>query len=751
MTDRTITRRWVQGGQQVVLQQIAELCKKYVDEPVSFSLHDKAFTIEKKELTGSDSILSIVGKLREEPIMEIYLEIARSSKSIRVQSDTFFTLLSKLGNKVRLVDPKENNFNKNALLLQLMVEASPLSLTRESALAEELQKIKQLAKLIQAELPASHSYTELEKQYEQHKDIFKMVLPYESLHQPKITHLFAWAHETADFLSSVHCVALVSPDTLSMELALTYLSEICIEYGLSLATPRQSFINAKMIQELANKAPGLIAVPVNRITLGTNPYEIGNELTSLLWSLNTSNHPVIFTGSMEQQQTIFSGGQGANADPLFPIVREVPEISLPILAHFAIATFGKDAGGLPEKVQKELTRKVLNLLQDNEQNNNSRVLRPLARKVVNDWNKGRNDINDKEFTENLQRLSLTFSGLSTRPRAIRCPTIQQKYLKILTDPSLNSYFNSHLLAQEKAINELCSRLASEVLTRPPEQPIRYCSQGTPGTGKSESAVLLAKRLKVPYVNIDAASMPDFHTAASQLLGSGRGIVMSNQAGRLEQVAKHHEGVVVEISDLDHASSSVRSSLADLFLQVLETGEAQSATGSMFSCANIIFAFTMNLPDGADESVRKAVGFNNTPTDSEVQQRVIAEIKHILSGAFLSRVGTPILFAPLEGEALSAILEETICKSVWTAANRMNLPVKKVVVAEQTGATLLASFTTGLTSFGARALLEFGRVLAAKAMLRFFEATPVIDSCTLLVTADPSYDKLLITKTENTGE
>ena len=174
----------------------------------------------------------------------------------------------------------------------------------------------------------------------------------------------------------------------------------------------------------------------------------------------------------------------------------------------------------------------------------------------------------------------------------------------------------------------------ECLARPLYQPFRYCAQGTPATGKSESAILIAKLLNIPYVNIDAASMPDYYTATSQLLGSARGIVGSFQSGRLEQAAKHHSGALIEISDLDHASPNVRCVLADLFLQILETGEAQSATGAMFSCANLILAFTMNLPKGQDERVRKKIGFSSEPTRPEVGREV---------GDDQLRVGPHLLF------------------------------------------------------------------------------------------------------------
>jgi ATP-dependent Clp protease ATP-binding subunit ClpA len=227
---------------------------------------------------------------------------------------------------------------------------------------------------------------------------------------------------------------------------------------------------------------------------------------------------------------------------------------------------------------------------------------------------------------------------------------------------------------------------------------------------------LATLLGVPFINIDAASMSDYHTASAQLLGSGRGIVGSHEPGRLEQAAKHHTGAVIEVSDLDHAAPSVRSQLADLFLQVLGSGEIQTATGAMVSCANLIIAFTMNLPAGSDERAHRSIGFGDAPSHREVSQRVIAEIKTMLSAAFLSRVGSPILFEPLAEDSLAEIARRAVEESVASALSRMGMAFSEIIVNQDVGNAVLAAVEVNLTSFGVRALVEKARSLSADAVL-----------------------------------
>jgi ATP-dependent Clp protease ATP-binding subunit ClpA len=193
-------------------------------------------------------------------------------------------------------------------------------------------------------------------------------------------------------------------------------------------------------------------------------------------------------------------------------------------------------------------------------------------------------------------------------------------------------------------------------------------------------------------------------------------------------------VVCEISDIDHAAPDVRSALADLFLMILETGEAQSAKGNMFSCAQLILAFTMNLPEGKDETVLKGLGFGGAPSWREVQRRVSGEIKDMLSSAFLSRVGTPVVFRPLDEEALATVVERAIDGALRTAAERMGTAVAGVDLEAGLGAHVLRSLDADTTAFGARVLLEHGRLLAADAFLDLRQSGAIPTGALLTVTA-----------------
>jgi ATP-dependent Clp protease ATP-binding subunit ClpA len=171
-----------------------------------------------------------------------------------------------------------------------------------------------------------------------------------------------------------------------------------------------------------------------------------------------------------------------------------------------------------------------------------------------------------------------------------------------------------------------------------------------------------------------------------------------------------------VSDLDHAAPSVREYLGNLFLLILENGEIQTAAGAMVSCANLVFAFTMNLPAGSDERVRRSLGFGDQPSHREVGQRVIGEIKEMLSGAFLSRVGTPILFDPLTGSVLAQIAERAVESSLAAALPRLEMEPAEIIVDPAVGETVVEAMEVSIISFGVRALVERARSLSADAVL-----------------------------------
>ncbi len=727
-------KTWDEDSPQQTMRQVMGECGKAGHFTSTMAADGKSFALTAPGEPPAPGLLSIHGRLVDDDVIALRAELWRGEGELRIPP-SFLALCARLGEKTRLFTPPEGAAPEGSVWAELRVKATPLSMVRSSALLAELATLTEMAKVLQSTRPEPPTDSALVALYAGTDGVLAPVHPWVVAEGDPVA-LLAFGRRVLGFLSAGLSIAIACAFAVQLEAALAFLALAARECGRTVGRLTLPSVNARGLIELLRKAPGTVAVPVTNISLGSNPYELGSEMQSLLVSVTDANTPFVAFGRHPDLQAAFHGGQGGESDPLRPVLVHPPEIPFESLARFAVITAARPLGGLSAAGLNEVAAAVLAAVGGLQAAGRNRMLPVVARRCTGAWIAGRKmtPAAAAEFAAETAAQSETLAGLSPKPTSGRSPQVQERWTRRLTDPALLAYFRERLLAQDTALRRLADRLANEVLTRPGHQPVRYCALGTPATGKSESAALLARWLDVPLVNIDAASMSDLHTATGQLLGSGRGIVGSHQAGRLEQAAKHHAGVVLEVSDIDHAVPSVQACLADLFLQVLDTGEAQTSIGPRVSCANMVIAFTMNLPGGLDERIRQPLGFGPTPSRREVTQGVAAEMKSMLSGAFLSRIGTPIVFDPLDGPALLEIVGRAVQGAVRSAVERLGFAAATVAVAPGAAEAVLASFESKLVSFGARALLEHARDLTARAVLAWARSRPAGDFVNLTVAA-----------------
>ena len=701
------------------LAQVADLCRKFLHMDVQTAVDQRSFRSVDGKAGPHPGVVSVSAKLASDDLLVLNLELVRGPGAVRPEFRELAGHLAELGDKVHFIPPPEPEKGETSLWVALKVMARPMGPARSGGFTKELKRIDALARTLRAAMPRIPPADELDRVYKDFSDVLSPITPLDGPGAADPPELGPWSGRVLDLLTAGVSVAVVSPYPVLSDLALSLVAKKIMAAGSSLARVLLPAVNSKILLDLAGKAPGMLALPAVRLSMGNNPYELGNEVQNLLNALSQAGRSVVFTGAMAQQQAVFAGGQGADQDPLLPAVCHVPEVDFPLVARFAVESAALAQGGVAPKILAQLAETAVRATAHAGDGQKQRLLPMVAQKILRDYlngNFGRDTL--RQYVADLGGRTETLAGLSHKPRVARSSEVQENFARNLCQRDFKAHLKTHLLAQDTALDHLTARLRTEILTRPRHQPLRCLVIGTPGTGKSESALLTARYLSIPYVYIDAASLPDHYTALAQFYGSGRGIVGSHKAGRLEQGAKHHTGVLFEIADLDHAPPSVRSALADSFLQPLETGEAQSATGAMFSCANVIFFFSMNLPEGKDESVRRSMGFSPSPGREQILENVVGELKTLVSGAFMSRLGTPIVFDPLDGRALAHILEKAIVLAVIQAAKGLHANIKDVVLEKDLGNRLLTRISADIVSFGARALLEHGRSLAARGFLAF---------------------------------
>jgi hypothetical protein len=689
------------------LQRVSDLLKGVFPGRVKFDSNKTSFVID--DSSGNANTLKIHGKLDKKKI-NIKFRLLYLAREQSLSTELLAQLLTCFQEFSQVEAPHPAPNGDVEIWVELQGNAELMGPTQEKAFINKVEKLKSKFFGLQSKLTVQTNPGDLTEQYKPFAEALTPIAPWE-WKDPAIKPLWDWALETIDFLYANSSVAMAGDDPVTIGAALAMFARVAKQFSTSLGSIILPQCGPEKLLQLVISAPGAVVVPAMRISVGSHTYDFAKEIRALLASLTTLSKPVVFTGSLKELQEVFHGGQGGSGDPLQPVVRKIPEIPLNWLIRYAVREQGSRLGGLTKGKEQEICRKTNKILTTLSPENSRSILSGVtARSIHEHLQKRASQLPPlQKFVDRLQGCTETLVGLPVEIIEKRSARVMNNFTKTLSDPGLRSFFEEELIGQEDALADLHKRLYTEALTRPAHQPIRYCAQGTPGNGKSESTILLARKLGIPYVNIDAASMTDFHTASAQLLGSSRGLVGSYQAGRLESIAREHQGAVVEISDLDHAQPHVRAPLADLFLQLLESGEAQSASGARFSCANLILAFTINLPDGKDETVRRRFGFGPALEEDEVRGRINKEIKALFSSAFLSRIGEPILFRELDNQALASITKKAVIKAIDLALERLGLAAPpQVIIADETIENLLRKHHLSGFPNNARAYMELGR-------------------------------------------
>jgi hypothetical protein len=700
---------WGRAGEQLALQQVASSVESRLGLRVESSGDSFSTAPVAADFTGPEMVRARIA----DGVIEI--EVTLSAVQGRGPMDLPFRYLEKLDQKVRprLVDDRPR--------LDLRIDAAPIDPIRLTRLQEQFAIIAEFSAALRTEAPVSGRSIDLESLYEAIKEIAEPVTPLTPSPGENLRRAFDPA---AQFLRAGTSVALPAASRIEQQYAEAALAALLPGYGIpTLGRLRIPGLSPKGLVEVCAKCPGPLAVHASQMMNGTSRYE-QDEWRPALELLSLRGQGALFTGAYEEISRAFVF-QGAKPTPTQPAIATLPPGLAPLgdLCRFAVQRAGD--GQLPARAMAELAEELQRTLADVPTGGAERILPELARNAVLNWS-GAAKVSSASLAQSLLSLKQTFSGAPPPALVARDGELQERLLRRLLDPALGGFLKDTLTGQDDAIDELVRRLRAEVLGRPLHQPLRWASLGPPGVGKSDSARLIAEWIGVPYESVDLGSFADSYTANAQLRGSGRGLVGSNEMGRLESLSKTHGGVVVEFADLDHAPVHVRAQLADLCLQVLDKGAFETASGATCSSANLIVPFTLNLPDGRDEKLHRGMGFQTVNSPMQRLHRAIEELKLIVSSAFLSRVGTPILFGPLDDDALALILERAVRHALDTACERLGASIPVWRIPAGFGRRLLALAPGQTASLGARGLAEHARVWVAEAVagnIAFLRSTP----------------------------
>lgn len=169
------------------------------------------------------------------------------------------------------------------------------------------------------------------------------------------------------------------------------------------------------------------------------------------------------------------------------------------------------------------------------------------------------------------------------------------------------------------------------------------------------AKLLAKGLFGSEKNIKRFDMSEYseHFTVSRLLGSPPGFVGYNEGGELVNAIKDNPYCILLFDEVEKAHPDIY----DIFLQMMDDGRITDKLNRTVSLENCIIIMTSNI--GSYEITKNNFGFITKNVDdkkNDVQQTIKSSLRKFFRPEFINRIGSTIIFNPLNRDDLSKIFE-----------------------------------------------------------------------------------------------